>query len=602
MTLDEKLSQLPTKPGVYLMRDSGGNIIYIGKARVLKNRVSQYFRSSAKPVKVQAMVDNIADLDYIITLTEKDALALEANLIRKYKPRYNILLKDDKSSPYIKIDLREDYPRLEVTRKVKRDGARYFGPFFNGIRVNDVVDVLRHAYKIRTCNVKPSRAKRACLNYHIGLCDAPCVDNVDKTLYRERLNKAIKFLHGNDEQAEATLRERMERFAVLEQFEQAISCRNQLETLKKLKERTIASLGAITDIDAFAVADSGEYSSVSVVIVRGNKLMGVKNYRITDASLSMGETLSAFLTQYYTPITEVPQEICLFEEFDVSAVEEYLASLGKPPLITFPQKGAKARLVKMAQQNASDFLVKSVEKIKREEDMTIGAVRLLEKTLKIKSARRIECYDISHISGTDKVASQSVFLDGKRAPEEYRKYRIKTVEGSDDFACMQEVIKRRLSEAKTNEKFEYLPDLIVIDGGKGQLSSAYDVMMSLGYNISMVGLAKRDEEIFTPHSSQPIVLTKDNYALRLLQRVRDEAHRFGVTYHRNLRAKRYGSELENIKGVGEKKRAILLKTFGSIEQIKQASLGTIQSVEGIDKRTAQLVYDYFNTMEKSIDF
>ena len=599
MTLEEKIKNLPENSGVYIMRDKGGNIIYVGKAVVLKNRVRQYFNHTEKPVKVQAMVDNIADFEYIITLTEKDALALEANLIRKYKPRYNILLKDDKSSPYIKIDLREEYPTIEVTRKVRRDGARYFGPFFNGVRVSDIVSIIRSAYKIRTCPKKLGKKNRACLNYHIGLCDAPCMKQISVEEYGERIRKVMRFLSGYDDSAEKLLTERMNNAVTLEQFERAITYRDQLEMLKKLKERTVANLGSVTDVDAFAYAGSGQYGVISVVIVRGNKLMGAKNFRISDASLTDGEMFSAFITQYYSGNNELPQEICIEGSFDTTALSEYLSTLGKAPTITFPQKGAKARLVKTARENASDYLVKSVEKIKRDEDMTIGAVRQLEKLLNIKSARRMECYDISHVSGTDKVASQSVFLDGRPSPPDYRKYRIKTVEGNDDFACMKEVIRRRLEEAKKSDKFAYLPDLIVIDGGKGQLSSAYGVMKEMGYDIPMVSLAEQEEEIFTPYSQEPIVLSRDNYALRLMQRIRDEAHRFAVTYHRKLRVKRYGSELENIKGVGPKKRALLLKAFPSLDAIKEASEQTLSAVEGIDAGVARAVYDYFHRQSEN---
>ncbi len=594
MTLEEKLKNLPESSGVYIMRDKGGNIIYVGKAVVLKNRVRQYFNRTEKPVKVQAMVDNIADFDYIITLTEKDALALEANLIRKYKPRYNILLKDDKSNPYIKIDLKEPYPTIEVTRKVRRDGARYFGPFFNGVRVKDVVSIIRSAYKVRTCPKRLGKKNRACLNYHIGLCDAPCMEYIGREEYADKVKRVMRFLSGYDDAAESILTERMEKAAKQEQFERAIAYRDQLEMLKRLKERTVANLGNVTDIDAFAYAGSGEYGVISVVIVRGNKLMGAKNFRINDASLTDGEMFSAFITQYYSGNNELPQEICVEGEFDAAALVEYLQTLGKAPEITFPKKGARARLVKTARENASDYLIKSVEKIKRDEDMTIGAVRQLEKLLGIKSARRMECYDISHVSGTDKVASQVVFLDGRSSPPDYRKYRIKTVEGNDDFACMEEVIKRRLAEAERSDKFSYLPDLIVIDGGKGQLSSAYGVMREMGYDIPMVSLAEREEEIFTPFNSEPIRLSRDNYALRLMQRIRDEAHRFAVTYHRKLRSKRYVSELDGIKGIGPKKRAILLKAFPSLDDVKSASVATLSAVEGIDTSAANAVYDYFH--------
>ncbi len=597
--LSEKIKNLPENSGVYIMKDKAGDIIYIGKAVVLKNRVRQYFNNSPKPVKVQAMVDNIADFEYIITLSEKDALALEATLIRKYKPRYNILLKDDKASPYIKIDLKEEYPTIEVTRKVRRDGARYFGPYFNGIRVGEIVEILRSAYKIRTCKKKLAKRSRPCLNYDIGICQAPCMKFVTPEEYRENLGKAIRFLSGYDDTASEIIESKMLSAVEREEFERAIVYRDQLEMLGRLRERTVANLGSVTDVDAFAYASSGQYGVVSVTTVRGNKMVGVRNYFITDASYTLGELYSTFLTQYYGGNNEIPQEICLEEEFDTTALCEYLTTLsGKAPTITFPKKGARARLIKTASENANDYLVKSVDKNKREEDMTTGATKRLASLLGIKSAHRIECYDISHVQGVDKVASQSVFIGGKPSPKDYRKYKIKTVEGSDDFRCMKEVIERRLERAKDDDKFSYLPDLIVIDGGKGQLSFAQTAMKELGYDIPMVSLAEREEEIFTPNSSEPIVLPKSDYALRLLQRVRDEAHRFAVTYHRKLRSKRYFSELDEISGIGPKKRAILLKAFDSLQSIKNASVATLSAVEGIDARTARAIYDFFNQDSK----
>ena len=588
----QKLKDLPEKSGVYIMRDKGGNIIYVGKAVLLTRRVRQYFGSSPKLPKVQAMVDNVDDFDYIITLTEKDALALEANLIRKYKPHYNILLKDDKHSPYIKIDLRPDYPSVEITRKVRRDGARYYGPFFNGVRAGDLVDVIRSCYKVRTCSKIMQKRSRPCLNYDIGLCDAPCMKYVSPEDYRESVNRVMRFLSGYDDGAEKILSEKMAAAADGEQFERAIEYRDRLEMLKKLRERTVANLGAVTDIDAYAYAFDGNRGVISVAIVRGNKLIGVQNFAVSDGSPDMGDALSTFMAQYYAG-KELPQEICLPEEIDAAAITELLATYGKPPEFVVPQKGMRKRLVETAAGNASDYLVKSRQKTEREYDMTEGACESLAKILGIKSARRIECYDISNISGVDKVASQSVFIGGRPSPQDYRKYKIKTVEGSDDFRCMEEVIRRRFRRSREDEKFSYLPDLIVIDGGKGQLHFAYDVMKSEGFDVPMVGLAKREEEIFTPYNPEPIVLPHDHYALRLMQRVRDEAHRFAITYHRKTRAKRYFSELDEVKGIGEKKRALLLKAFPSPSEIKQASPETLRAV-GLDERTANAVYEHFH--------
>ena len=588
----QKLKDLPEKSGVYIMRDKGGNIIYVGKAVLLTRRVRQYFGTSPKLPKVQAMVDNVDDFDYIITLTEKDALALEANLIRKYKPHYNILLKDDKHSPYIKIDLRPEYPAIEITRKVRRDGARYYGPFFNGIRAGDIADVIRSCYKVRSCPKVMQKRARPCLNYDMGLCDAPCMKYISPEDYRESVNRVMRFLSGYDDGAEKILTEKMTAAAEKEQFERAIEFRDRIEMLKKLRERTVANLGSVTDIDAYAYAFDGNRGVISVAVVRGNKLIGVQNFAVSDGSPDMGDALSTFMAQYYAN-KELPQEICLPEEIEHTALSELLASYGKPPEFTVPQKGMRKRLVETAAGNASDYLIKSRKKTEREYDMTEGACEALAKILGIKSAHRIECYDISNISGVDKVASQSVFIGGRPSPSDYRKYKIKTVEGSDDFRCMEEVIRRRFRRSREDEKFSYLPDLIVIDGGKGQLHFAYDVMKSEGFDVPMVGLAKREEEIFTPHNPEPIVLPHDHFALRLMQRVRDEAHRFAITYHRKTRSKRYFSELDEVKGIGEKKRAMLLKAFPSPAAIREASPETLRAV-GLDERTANAVYEHFH--------
>lgn len=590
MTLEEKIKNLPTDPGVYIMRNAGGEIIYIGKAVVLKNRVRQYFQHSEKPPKVQAMVDNIADFDYIITLSEKDALTLEATLINKHKPYYNILLKDDKHSPYIKIDLSVSYPTIEITRKYKRDGAKYFGPYFNGISVKEVADVIRSAYNMRTCAKKLGKRTRPCLNYDIGLCKAPCMGYVTPEEYAEIVDNVMKFLSGYDNAATALIKQKMDNAAANEQFERAILYRNRLDMLKKLKERTIANLGSITDIDAFAYARDGDDIGISVAVIRGSKLIGMKNFLLPTSYDTLTEKFIQFVMQYYMG-GEIPDEICLPEEFDCEPVRDCFNVIDpsgrtKP---TFPQKGQRKKLVETARANAGDYLSKNREKNKREYDMTVGACKELAKILGLKSARRMECYDISNISGVDKVASGVVFVDGKPDKNEYRRYKIKTVEGANDFASMAEVIRRRFGKMTSANR----PDLIVVDGGKGQLSSAYEVMRECGEDIPMVGLAKREEEIFLVGVPDPIVLDHSSYPLRLMQRIRDEAHRFAITYHRNLRAKRYGSELEKIDGVGAVRRRALLKAFGSVKEIREAPLAALEAVAGIDAKTARAVYEYF---------
>jgi len=586
--LKQHLDDLPSSPGVYIMKDITGKVIYVGKAVVLKNRVRQYFNNSPKQVKVQAMVDNIDSFEYIITLSEKDALSLESNLVKKYNPIYKILLKDDKASPYIKIDLKEDFPTVEVTRRLRRDGARYFGPYLNGLRVWDIVGIIRSAYGMRTCP-KRMTAKRECLNYHIGLCHAPCRGRIDKTEYSKIVRRVVDFLSGKDDTAEEVIKAKMANAAMSEDFERAILYRDQLAMLELLKKRTVADLGKIVDIDSFSVCSNGSFGAASVNVVRGGKMMGVYNYVLGDAAISDEDALVSFALQYYGGNHDIPDEVCFPIEFDGKGLGDYLSALkGKRVEISFPKKGAKKKLLLMAEQNALDFLDKSVTTQRRTADMTIGAAERLKDILKLPATRRIECYDISHISGTDKVASGVVFIDGAPSRSNYRRYKIKTVEGNNDFACMAEVIGRRMGHGD-------LPDLIVIDGGKGQLSAAMEAMRDKGVDIPMVSLAERDEEIFLPNRSEPIVLTKSDYALRLLQRIRDEAHRFAITYHRSLRNKRITSELDGIKGVGPKKREILLKAYPNFADIRSATLSELSAITGIDERTARSVYEYFSS-------
>lgn len=600
--LEEKIKGLPDCSGVYIMRDFRGEVIYVGKAVILSRRVRSYFQNGKKHPKVQAMADVVADFDYIITLCEKDALTLENNLIKKYKPKYNILLKDDKTSPFIKIDLSEKFPTIEVTRKVKKDGAKYFGPYLNGINVWDIVAVIKSAYGVRACPKKLGSKKRECLNYHIGLCFAPCIGRIDENSYAEKVKSAIDFLNGKDSTAGEILEEKMLRAAESEQFEQAIFYREKLEMLKRMKERTIGSFTEIFDLDAFAFVGGDEYACISVCIVRGGNMMGVKNFVISDTLPSESESIESFIRQYYSGSnTDLPREIALpFDrEDDGGALKEYLFSLkGVNTVFVAPKKGVKKKLLETAKKNAEDYLFKAAEKTKREHDMTVGAATRLAEILGLKSVRRMECYDISNISGVDKVASMAVFIDGKKASGEYRRFKIRTVEGANDFMSMNETIRRRFSRAKDGDgKFSELPDLIVIDGGKSQLSAAYGAMSSEGFDVPMIGLAKREEEVFTVFDNAPIILPKSSYPLKLLQRIRDEAHRYAITYHRNLRSKRYRSRLEDIKGIGAVRRAALLKKYGSLENMREASIAELASVDGMDTPAAESVYAFLHSEE-----
>ncbi len=586
----EKIKNLPLSPGVYIMRDKNGEIIYIGKALALKNRVSQYFNRSPKPAKVQAMVDHIADFEYIITLSESDALALESNLIHKYKPYYNILLKDDKADPYVKIDLKQTYPTLEITRKVKRDGARYFGPYFNGIRAGELVAVIRSVYGMRACPKKLKKQSRACLNYDIELCKGCCMGYISPEDYAVIVKDVMKFLSGYEDTAQRVVEEKMARCAQNEDFERAIVYRDQLEMLKKLRSRTIANVGAATNADTFAYASDGTYAVMSVAIVRASKMLGVKSYPIVSAQEEKKEIYSDFVAQYYEDAA-VPEEVNFAEEFDGEALQTFLSNRNPKASIGFPQKGMRARLAEMARRNASDYLIKSIEKSKKEEAMTVQAARRLGEILGIPYPRRIECFDISNISGVDKVASDVCFIDGKAEKSEYRRFQIKTVQGADDFASMAETISRRLARIKSHGWAT--PDLIVIDGGKGQLSHALEAMRGEGFDIPMCSLAKKEEEVFVEGRDEPILIPRDDNVLKLLQRVRDESHRFAVLYHRATRAKKYTSELDKIPNVGEKTRRILLAAFPSVQAIREASLDELEAVSGVNKRVARSVYEYY---------
>lgn len=596
--IKEKLKSLTTKPGVYVMHDAEGVVIYVGKAKNLKNRVSQYFRSSPKPSKVQAMVDNIDDFEYFITASEMDALALESNLIKKYQPFYNILLKDGKQFPYIKIDLKVPYPRLEIVRKVKKDGAKYFGPYFAGLDAREIVKTINSAFKIRTCSLKitdTSKAKRECLNYSMGLCSAPCTKKISTEDYRKEIDKVINFLNGNDEEIEQILTQKMKNASDNENFEQAIILRDRLKMVEKLKSRVVANLPKNVDKDIFAYHSNGLSGVICVMVVRGGKILGVINYPCFDAELEENQTLFNFIMQYYQNMAVASEIITSHEIPDQSLLESYLGK--KINFISNPH-GINKRLLEMADENAEEYLEKYIEKEKIKYNNTIGAVKELKEKLKLKNLPlRMECYDISNISGTNQVCSMVVFKNGEISKKDYRKFKIKKVKGANDFASLQEALTRRLERLKEGrgESFKEKPDLIVIDGGKGQLSSVYQILNQFDFDIDLISLAKKQEEVFVLEQSSPIILKKGSVELRLLQRIRDEAHRFAITFHRQIRQKQQTyTELDEIAGVGPKKRDLLLNIFGTSEKIKQASVEELESVKGINKLLAQTIYNHFH--------
>lgn len=596
--IKEKLKTLTTKPGVYVMHDVEGTVIYVGKAKNLKNRVSQYFRSSPKPSKVQAMVDNIDDFEYFITASEMDALALESNLIKKYQPFYNILLKDGKQFPYIKINLKEPYPRLEIVRKVKKDGAKYFGPYFAGLDAREIVKTINSAFKVRTCSLKiseNSKAKRECLNYSIGLCSAPCTKLISTQDYRKEIDKVINFLNGNDEEIEEILTQKMKNASNNENFEQAIILRDRLKMVEKLKSRIVANIPKNVDKDIFAYHSNGLSGVICVMVVRGGKILGVINYPCFDAELEENQTLFNFIMQYYQNMAVANEIITSHEIPDQNLLENFLGK--KINFISNPH-GINKRLLEMADENAEEYLEKYIEKEKIKYNNTLGAVKELKDKLKLKNLPlRMECYDISNISGTNQVCSMVVFKNGEASKKDYRKFKIKKVKGANDFASLQEALTRRLERLKEGrgESFKEKPDLIVIDGGKGQLSSVFEISKQYNFDIDLISLAKKQEEVFVLEQNTPVILKKGSVELRLLQRIRDEAHRFAITFHRQIRQKQQThSELDEIAGIGPKKRNLLLNIFGTSEKIRQASIEEIESVKGINKVLAQTIFNHFH--------
>lgn len=596
----QKLKTLTTKPGVYVMRNKSGEIIYIGKAKNLKNRVSQYFRNSPKPSKVQAMVNNVDDFDYFIAVSELDALGLESNLIHKHQPFYNILLKDGKAFPYIKIDLKEDFPRLEIVRKVKKnDGCKYFGPYIAGVDPREILKTINMAFKIRTCKLKinsSTHAKRECLNYSLGLCLAPCTGKTSKEEYSEEIKKVIQFLNGNDDEIEKILKEKMEIASNLQNFERAIELRESLKMVTKLKQRVVANLPKDVNKDVFAYYTDGISGVINVMVVRGGKILGIVNFEQSDAELEEADTLFNFISQYYGNML-VPNEIIVSHPIDEELLKNFLEKNVK--VISNPH-GANLTLLKMAKENAEEYLEKKMEKEKIAYNSSIGAMKMLQEKLSLKNLpKRIECYDISHISGTNKVASMVVFANGIAEKKEYRKFKIKTVEGNDDFASLKETLSRRLQRYKdqNGESFKEKPDLLVIDGGKGQLSSCYEILKSfnLEKEIDIISLAKKLEEVYTVHNNLPVILKYGSAELKLLQRVRDEAHRFAITFHRQMRTNaQIHLELEEIKGLGKVKINALLKAFGSTENIKNASIEELCLVKGIHEALAHDIKKFFD--------
>ncbi len=598
----EKLKLLPDSPGVYIMKDAHGKIIYVGKAIVLKNRVRQYFQSSRNQApKVRAMVSHVADFETIMTANEVESLILEANLIKKHRPRYNIRLKDDKSYPYVKVTVQEEYPRVFITRRVLRDGARYFGPYTNVTALRDSLKLLKRLFPLRTCRTMPDRP---CLEYHIKRCLAPCVGKVTEEDYRAMIRAVLLFLEGRTDDVERELEHRMNLAAEAYHFETAARLRDQLSAVRKAAERQNIVTGA-GDQDAVGMARSAAGVCVQIFFIRGGKMIGREHFLLRGSEEeSDADILRAFLEQYYNQATFVPREVllpCAIDAAGQEIIERWLAEKkggGKVVLLT-PQRGTKRDLVMMATGNAEKFLADEETRRSLADEQTLGAVAELGRYLGLKHPpHRMECFDISHNQGQETVASMVVFEDGMPKKSDYRRFKIKSAEGKpDDFLSMREVTTRRyvgLSE-------EELPDLIIIDGGKGQLSSALEIIRNeAGHkNVPVVGLAKQFELVFTEGNSEPIELPRRSPSLYLIQRIRDEAHRFAITFHRKLRGKRnLVSVLDHIVGVGPKRRESLRMHFGTLDKIKAASVDELAAAPGMNRSAAEAVYHFFEAQRE----
>lgn len=593
-----KIKDVPNDPGVYMMLSDSGEIIYVGKAKNLKNRLRSYFFNlSNRTAKVMAMLEHVADFRYIICASEVDALLTENNLIKKYSPRYNILLKDDKAYPFLRIDMKEPYPTIKLVRKLENDGAKYFGPYMQSVNIRDIFDLIHTAFPIRDCKRDLSKPSRPCLNAHLDKCIAPCTGKVSEKEYKAEMQKVIDFLKGNDREVERVLTDKMKKFAAEENFEVALNYRNKLQLLDKLVQKQVSSLPKDFNLDIFAFETNGIVSAINMLVVRGGKLVGGENV----ISQSADEDIASYILQYYQNNAPLCDEIVTDCVERAKSLEDAINGLCSHTVrVVEPKQGVRKQLLELAHSNAYDAMTKHGTQEERKAQRTQGAVIQLAEILNLHTLpNRMECFDISHISGTDKVASMVVFVGGEPKKAHYRKFRIKTVEGNNDFACMKEVLTRRLIEIGTSEdeSLSSVPDLLVIDGGKGQLAYAMEAQKDTGReDIEILSLAERYEEVYLKSAPKTaVILPKDSVALQLLQRIRDEAHRFAITFHRNLRSKHLSeSALKNVEGVGKVLCARLIKEFGSVEEIKLKSAEEIASVDGVSTVLAQRILTTLN--------
>jgi excinuclease ABC subunit C len=604
--IEEKLKLLPSSPGVYKMFNAAGEVIYVGKAISLKNRVRQYFQSSKNhPPKVTAMVRQIADFEYIRVANETEAFSLESNLIKEFKPKYNILLKDDKHFPYIRVDLRQDFPRLEVVRRIKKDGAKYLGPFLSGLLLRDGLALVREHYPIRQCKKDIARMiarrERPCLMYHIGKCCAPCSGEITREAYHKLLDEVLSFLSGNTTEILRALSEQMSAAAEAMDFERAASLRDRIRAIESLNEKQVVIATTNTMLDVFALARLETNTLVFALFVRNGKVIGTEKFRMdADLEESDADILSAFLSQYYAESASFVPEVLLYQDAsDMEAISSWLTGLaGRKVEVHRPQRGEKRRLTEMAYRNCLDVLEKDASLQKRAWERGEGALSQLSAILGLETVpSRLECFDNSHIQGRDTVSSMVVFTDGQPDKSAYRRFRIRAEAGGNDLIAMREALMRRFQKAEQNEAgFLPLPDLLVMDGGPAQLQVALEVLESFSLDfIPTIGLAELSETIYIPGETTPIQLPRNSAPQHLIERLRDEAHRFAISYHRNVHNRNaLYSVLDSIPGVGDKRKRALFDAFLTIEAIKAATQEELSAVPQIDSRTAESVYQYFH--------
>ena len=610
--IEEELKKLPAKPGVYIMHGEKDEIIYVGKAISLKNRVRQYFQSSRnKGAKIERMVTHITRFEYIITDSELEALVLECNLIKEHRPKYNTMLKDDKSYPFIKVTVHEPYPRVLFARRMKKDKAKYFGPYTSGGAVKDVIELVRKLYQVRSCNRSLPRdtgKDRPCLYYHMKQCKAPCQGYVSQEEYRKNINKVIKFLNGDFQDAISELMEKMQKASEEMRYEDAMEYRDLISSIRKIGERQKITGYGQEDRDIIAVAmdDSEDLRDqdavVQVFFIRDGRLIGRDHFYLRVAKGdTKAQVLSSFLKQFYAGTPFIPSEIMLQSEIeDADIIEEWLSGRRKQKVhIRVPKKGTKEKLVELALENARMVLAKDRERIRREEGRTIGAVHEVEEWLGLKNVVRMEAYDISNISGFESVGSMVVYEKGRPKRSDYRKFKIKWVQGPNDYASMEEVLTRRFTH-EINGEFDSgarLLDLILMDGGRGQVNIALKVLNELGISIPVCGMVKDDHHrtrgLYFNNVEIPIDTSGEGF--RLITRIQDEAHRFAIEYHRSLRSReQVHSILDDIPGIGDTRRKALLRKFKSVENIRDASEKELAQTESMNARSARQVYEFFH--------